>query len=517
MYRRVSAKSGVIPMRYHAMRVSEADRAIRIRKLHRSLMTAHIITVARKAARLVIQCAWRCSLARHEAEKRQDYRDLMDVETFTAVATMIQARLIRKCMTQWQMLYCTRLGAPQSSPLAANATFGDAAMSLSQDRSLACSLEPGRPRGADSPGSESTEAKTPDPPSLASASLTSLGGSGLLSGLSQSMSMDSLVPFKGPPRSMKERDNKSIRRTGGASLPFDGSHQTWSESDFRQQSQSLRARAALAHSQSWVGSDMDERDRYGELDRDPTEYMGQEFHSAMFRIKQSGVFLVDTSTMTMSLREIVYCIQRSQTVFCRQVDIEVFNLVIQHFGGSKLVFCQGDIPHRTALGLLSILRDRPRSSPLSLHLGGEFKIPFRIVEHIIAMVAADVVPLSELSIDSFCFGSLGTCALLAAMRDNRTIETLLINNDHGKYLHCAVACIRKVCNNHTLRELRLLGSPIDRASTFELHTCVSYGLHSLAILEFGIDDPLAVARADAIIEVSKHKSSVGQSLSVVVN
>jgi hypothetical protein len=42
-------------------------------------------------------------------------------------------------------------------------------------------------------------------------------------------------------------------------------------------------------------------------------------------------------------------------------------------------------------------------------------------------------------------------------------------------------------------------------------------MHALNVLEFSVIDPLATARADAIVEVGKAKSSIGHSLSVVVN
>jgi hypothetical protein len=402
VHRRRVATAALEPRRYHARRTGEADVRLRQRWLHGVLVAAHDISVRRIAARLVVQCAWRCSLARDDVRRRLLYRDAMDIALFADVEELVRRRLIRRYMILWETLYCTRMAVPASLvDVGAGASVG-----------------------------YRTEGPEDEDVGVEQEGWSVTGGT----------SSDSLAPSSSgvyarpaPSRTLGAKGDRSIsyRRPSHAPLPGTEGGRLLTAWDMDPDADPRREKERPG------GSPM----------RDPSAFMGQEFHTAAFQLRQSGVFLVDVTTLHMSTKEVVYVLERAQTVFCRHVNAEMFTLIMRHFGGSKLVLCEGTIPHAAALGLLAVFRNRSRSNPLALHLGGEFKVPYTIVEQIVALVAADLVPLSELSVDSDCFGDLGVCALIGAMRTNRTIETFLVNHDGPEYLPCAVASIRKLSAN----------------------------------------------------------------------
>ena len=256
--------------------------------------------------------------------------------------------------------------------------------------------------------------------------------------------------------------------------------------------------------------------------------MSQDFHTAVFRIKQTGVLYVDATDQPLSEPELTACLKNAQTVFCQVASNQLLMEVATHFGGNKVVLCAGELTSVGVNILLTMLETADRTAPLSVHFGAGLRLPYSGIEEVVRLISNNRAVVMEVSVDIACFRGLGACVLVAALKNNLSLQSLLISNPTPTYstgansncspwLSCMTSCVRRLAHNYTLRELRLIGGPLDRASIFELHTSLSYGLDALRVLEFGLDDRKAQGRADAIVEVGKAKASIGKGISVTVN
>ena len=125
--------------------------------------------------------------------------------------------------------------------------------------------------------------------------------------------------------------------------------------------------------------------------------------------------------------------------------------------------------------------------------------------------------LKELSVDTNSLGALGVAILFANMKDNSSIEVLIVTFSRQSLLPSLGKCIRSMAPNGSLKELRIFGEPLPTFEVEGLYEAVRNGLRGLRHLEFSASDA-AGAVAEKIVNLAKNRLYAGRlSLSVSVN
>lgn len=184
------------------------------------------------------------------------------------------------------------------------------------------------------------------------------------------------------------------------------------------------------------------------------EFQSAAFHSHLFRIRQTGIFILDlrnngkigTENDKLTKEEAIYCLQQASTLFCPIINVKVVEVVIQYFVGDKLVLCGGVSVQQNMIIFLKLLHEylsqRSRAmtdekllnmntenpiKPLCLHISDMF-MTFEASNLLSRCVSCNYyATIRELSVDSVSLGVLGVSLLFHAMKSNTHIETLIVN------------------------------------------------------------------------------------------
>ena len=162
-----------------------------------------------------------------------------------------------------------------------------------------------------------------------------------------------------------------------------------------------------------------------------------------------------------------------------------------------LTLCLGGNPSNSAADVIGLLCQRARLSPPQWGC---------------------LTPLKELSLDTASVGGMGLAYVLGAIRNNTTLETLIIKFSVRASLLASVhgKCLRLLQNNNTLKELRIFGCPLGLKEVQGLYDAVKNGLQGLVLLEFSASLEAQVA-SDMIIRLAKDRMYAGRGgLSVSV-
>lgn len=167
----------------------------------------------------------------------------------------------------------------------------------------------------------------------------------------------------------------------------------------------------------------------------------------------------------------------------------------------------------------SLLMDSSGGSPWSGHADEGVSTALQMLQAIPSPSLSSLSCLRELSVDSNSFGSLGIATILVNMKDNTSIETLIITFTQQALLPSLGKCIRAMAPNSSLRELRVFGAGLDFFAVQGILEAVTKGLRGLRHLEFTVrQEPDAARLAEKIIDVAKNRLYGGRlSLSVSVN
>lgn len=176
------------------------------------------------------------------------------------------------------------------------------------------------------------------------------------------------------------------------------------------------------------------------LSRTAVDFMSQEFHTNLFRLRQTGIFIFDTIQTKLTQNEIEYCIQNAHTLFVQTVHSKSNQDCCLHFNGKKIVLCGGLLPNNDVLHFINYIQDKSKiienldglnelklvknasnnnnNAPFSIHFSDvniSFLSSFRICQFLNNnnVIKANI---HELSIDSATFGSLGIAVLLSSLK-----------------------------------------------------------------------------------------------------
>ena len=145
------------------------------------------------------------------------------------------------------------------------------------------------------------------------------------------------------------------------------------------------------------------------------EFASEEYHSHVFRLRQSGVLIIDSSTTLLRHDELTYLIQNARTIFSQSSGehTNVIREVTRFFLGDKIIFCGGTISDSGARELFYMLSTR--EDPVSLHLS-EVAIPYKGITRLARAISLNFAKLKEFSVDSVSVGSLGLATLLVSIK-----------------------------------------------------------------------------------------------------
>lgn len=281
-----------------------------------------------------------------------------------------------------------------------------------------------------------------------------------------------------------------------------------------------------------------------------TSSSSPEFHSHMYRLQQTGIFIFDPYTMAAPLGdqhskglrplELAFIMQASQTIFIQNTTSAALKSLYTHFVGSKVVLCGGAFTCVDALYMLGYVGERRET--ISVHISDTY-VAFSAALAMIQCIGEPstnagmmlstlsrgmkvvppslncLVPLKEISVDSQSFGPLGLALFIANLRNNNSIETLVIKiATPSSILACYGKCLRLLANNNYLKELRIFGASLGPSEVAGLYEAVQGGLRGLSLLEFGAQpDPQTAAISLRIIDLAKDRLYAGLgSLSVSV-
>ena len=232
--------------------------------------------------------------------------------------------------------------------------------------------------------------------------------------------------------------------------------------------------------------------------------------------------------------------QSAQTIFIQNTTSSALKSVYHHFVGNKIVLCGGAFTCVDALYMLGYVGERRET--LSVHVSDTY-VAFGAALALIQCIGEPstnasmmlstlcrgiklvppslncLVPLKELSIDTDSLGPLGMALFIANLRNNNSIETLIIKiANPASMLSCYGKCFRLLVNNNYLKELRIFGAGLGRLEVAGLYEAVYGGLRGLSLLEFGAQsDPETAAISSRIIDLAKDRLYAGLgSLSVSV-
>mmetsp|Transcript_767 Transcript_767/g.1275 ORF Transcript_767/g.1275 Transcript_767/m.1275 type:complete len:293 (-) Transcript_767:50-928(-) len=217
------------------------------------------------------------------------------------------------------------------------------------------------------------------------------------------------------------------------------------------------------------------------------DFVSEEYHNHVFRLRQTGILIVDCSNTTLRHNELTYLIQNARTIFSQSAGehTSVIKEVTSYFTGDKIIFCGGSISDNGARELFYLLNTR--EEPLSLHFS-EVIMPFKGVARISRAISMNFAKMKEFSVDSSSVGSLGIAALLVALKDSQSIESLVLKFNTGySLLPCYAECFKCLVRNSYLKEIRIFGATLPAEIIEGINYAIQFGLSKLQTLEFDYD------------------------------
>jgi hypothetical protein len=148
------------------------------------------------------------------------------------------------------------------------------------------------------------------------------------------------------------------------------------------------------------------------------DFSSEDYHNHMFRLKQTGVLVVDSSTTAaLNPNELAFLIQSATTLFSQASgEHNAVRDIANNFHGNKIIFCGGWISATNAHDLYYLLTSREEKICINF---SEVTVCFKAVSKIARSLEHNFAKIRELSIDSDSMGSLGIAALLVSLKVNK--------------------------------------------------------------------------------------------------
>lgn len=157
--------------------------------------------------------------------------------------------------------------------------------------------------------------------------------------------------------------------------------------------------------------------RITQLTRPETEdFLSEDYNSHVFRLKQSGILILECAVNVLSHCEICYLIENARTVFFQsncEISVKFIKILSQHFKGDKIIFCGGYLTldaAREIFYLLHILEN-----PIMLHFC-EVRLEYTSVGKICRAIASNLSKAKEIFADTSSLGNLGLSTLIVSLK-----------------------------------------------------------------------------------------------------
>lgn len=157
------------------------------------------------------------------------------------------------------------------------------------------------------------------------------------------------------------------------------------------------------------------------------DFSSDAYHSYLFRLKQTGVLVIDSSNLgALKPNELAFLISSAATLFSQASgEHHALSDIANNFQGNKIIICGGTISAGSAYDLYYLLTSRDEKININF---SEVTVCFNAVTKIARSLEHNFAKIRELSIDSDSIGSLGIAALLVSLKVTNY-------SDHTCYIH----------------------------------------------------------------------------------
>jgi hypothetical protein len=256
------------------------------------------------------------------------------------------------------------------------------------------------------------------------------------------------------------------------------------------------------------------------LDKKSTvDFMSQEFHACLFRLRQTGMLTINTKTNGLTKNEIQYCIQNSQVVFVHNTNSGLLQDLCNHFTGFKIALLSGKLSTIDMHMLVKYLSQRKNYEQLAIHIIDTPMYRDSVSLFVRSMALNDLQCVREVSADTKSFGSLGVAQLLVSLHACASVEVVIIHITDSPWLPVYGRCLNLLSTNSNIKEIRIYGALLGAPVISGLLQGITNGFPSLTFLEFGVaQDPNALVLADRVIDMAKRRILSGRlGLSVTLH
>jgi len=252
------------------------------------------------------------------------------------------------------------------------------------------------------------------------------------------------------------------------------------------------------------------------------DFMSQEFHTYLFRLRQTGILTINMMSHGLTRNEIQYCIQNSQVVFIHNTNSNVVQDICNNFIGYKVALLGGKLTEIDVDMMLKFLAKRKHHEQIIVHIT-DTTISFHSVSLLIRALSPllnnPILCMREICADTKSFGSLGIAQLLVSLKENTTVEIITITCSDSSWLPVYGHCLNHLSANNTIKEIRIYGALLGAPVICGLLQGIMVGYTSLSLLEFGVAlQPHALVLADRVIDMAKRRVLSGKpGLSVTIH
>ena len=252
------------------------------------------------------------------------------------------------------------------------------------------------------------------------------------------------------------------------------------------------------------------------------DFMSQEFHTYLFRLRQTGILTINMFSHGLTRNEIQYCIQNSQVVFIHNTNSNAVQDICKNFIGYKVALLSGKLTEIDIDMMLKFLAKRQYHEQIIIHITDiamSFYSVSLLIRALSPLIHNPILCVREICADTKSFGSLGIAQLLVSLKENTTVEIITIACSDSSWLSVYGHCFNHLSANNTIKEIRIYGALLGAPVIGGLLQGITVGYASLSLLEFGAAlQPQALVLADRVIDMAKRRVLSGRpGLSITIH
>jgi len=252
------------------------------------------------------------------------------------------------------------------------------------------------------------------------------------------------------------------------------------------------------------------------------DFMSQEFHTYLFRLRQTGILTINMMSHGLTRNEIQYCVQNSQVIFIHNTNSNVVQDICNQFIGYKVALLSGKLTDVDMDNMIKFLSQKQSHEQVIIHITDVTMSLYSVlvlIKGISPSVYSPIQCLREICVDTNSFGSLGIAQLLISLKENTSVEILTIKCNDISCCPVYGHCFNRLATNNNIKEIRIYGALLGAPVIGGLLQGITIGYSSLSLLEFGVaPQPHALVLADRVIDMAKRRVLSGRpGLSVTIH